>query len=63
MKAGTAKFALAAGAYAGKKPPTRFFKLPRGAEDLRDVFELLREMERAGTIRVVSYDEAFSARN
>ena len=37
--------------------------LPRGAEDLRDVFELLREMERAGTIRVVSYDEAFSARN
>lgn len=34
--------------------------LPRGAEDLRDVLELLRKMERTGKIRVVSYEEAFS---
>ena len=34
--------------------------LPRGAEDLRDVLDLLREMEREGTIRVVSYDEAYA---
>ncbi len=34
--------------------------LPRGAEDLRDVLDLLREMEREGVIRVVSYDEAYA---
>lgn len=34
--------------------------LPRGAEDLRDVLDLLRGMEREGTIRVVSYDEAYA---
>ena len=34
--------------------------LPRGAEDLRDVLDLLRELEREGSIRVVSYDEAYA---